>query len=499
MRLAFDNSYAGLPERFFAALAPSPAASPRILRVNRALAEELGVDAAWLASPEGAQVVAGNLVPEGATPIATAYAGHQFGSFNPQLGDGRALLLGEIVSAQSGRFDLQLKGSGRTPYSRGGDGRSPLGPVLREYIVSEAMTALGVPSTRALAAASTGQPVVRDRPLPGAVLLRVARSHIRVGTFEFFGSRNDVAGLQLLVAHALQRHYPDALPLGEPAQAALALLRGVAQRQAELIARWQLIGFIHGVMNTDNMLVSGETIDFGPCAFMDAFDPANVFSSIDRGGRYRYENQPPIAQWNVACLARALLSVIGADDEARVAEAQSIIDAFPQQYAEAWRAGWARKLGLGSVEDEDEQLFEDLLRVMHESGADFTLTFRHLFDLANAQPERATATGDTPVAPLLTNAEALAPWLARWSERLARDPMDPLERARSMRVANPAVIPRNHLVEAAIRDAEDSDDFGRFHRLVDELADPYSYNPDRAWLARPPQAHECVHRTFCGT
>jgi uncharacterized protein YdiU (UPF0061 family) len=465
------------------------------LRVNQALAEELGVDAAWLASPEGAQVVAGNLVPEGALPIATAYAGHQFGSFNPQLGDGRALLLGEIVSARSERFDLQLKGSGRTPYSRGGDGRSPLGPVLREYIVSEAMAALGVPSTRALAAASTGQPVLRDRPLPGAVLLRVARSHIRVGTFEFFGSRNDVAGLQLLVAHALRRHYPAALPQDEPQQAALALLRGVAQRQAELVARWQLLGFIHGVMNTDNMLVSGETIDFGPCAFMDEFDPAKVFSSIDRGGRYRYENQPPIAQWNIACLARALLPVIGADDDARLAEAQAIIDAFPQQYAEAWRAGWARKLGLASVEDGDKELFENLLRVMHESRADFTLTFRHLFDLANAQ----TAAGDAPVAPLLTNSEALAPWLARWSERLKSDTMDPQARARSMRLANPAVIPRNHLVEAAIRDAEDTDDFGRFHRLVDELADPYSYNPDRAWLARPPEAHECVHQTFCGT
>lgn len=496
MRLAFDNSYAGLPERFFAALAPSPVAAPRILRVNRALAEELGVDAAWLASPDGAQVVAGNQVPEGASPIATAYAGHQFGSFNPQLGDGRALLLGEIVSTRGVRFDLQLKGSGRTPYSRGGDGRSPLGPVLREYIVSEAMAALGVPSTRALAAASTGQPVLRDRPLPGAVLLRVARSHIRVGTFEFFGCRDDVAGLQLLVSHALRRHYPEVQPVGEPSQDALALLRGVAQRQAELVARWQLIGFIHGVMNTDNMLVSGETIDFGPCAFMDAFDPAKVFSSIDRGGRYRYENQPPIAQWNVACLARALLPVIGADDEARLAEAQAIIDAFPKQYAEAWSAGWARKLGLARVEDGDESLFDDLLRVMHENRLDFTLTFRHLFDLANAQ---SGASGDAPVAALLTNGEALDPWLARWRERLERDAMDPQARARSMRVANPAVIPRNHLVEAAIRDAEDKDDFARFHHLVDELADPYSYNPDRDWLARPPEAHECVHRTFCGT
>jgi uncharacterized protein YdiU (UPF0061 family) len=496
MRLAFDNTYATLPPRFFAALGPSAVAAPRIVRVNRQLAEQLAVDPEWLASPEGAEVVAGNRVPEGATPIALAYAGHQFGSFNPQLGDGRALLLGELVTAQGERFDLQWKGSGPTPFSRGGDGRSPLGPVLREYIVSETMAALGVPATRALAAASTGQPVLRERPLPGGVLLRVARSHIRVGTFEFFGSRNDVEALNVLVAHALERHYPDVLPLRDASQSALALLRGVAQRQAELIARWQLIGFIHGVMNTDNMLVSGETIDFGPCAFMDAFDPATVFSSIDRAGPYAYANQPPIAQWNVACLARALLPAIGADDAAAVAEAQAIIDAFPEQHARACRDGWARKLGLSSAEDADASLLEDLLRVMHETQLDFTLTFRHLFDVVNAGTEGQT---DAPVAPLLPSLEALAPWLARWTARLGRDPLAHRARLQSMRLANPAVIARNHLVEAAIRGAEDADDFGRFHQLVDALADPYSYSPDRAWLARPPEAHEKVLKTFCGT
>jgi uncharacterized protein YdiU (UPF0061 family) len=495
MRLAFDNTYAALPQHFYAPVSLSPVAEARIIRVNRPLAEQLGVDPAWLASPEGAEVVAGNRLPEGATPIATAYAGHQFGSLNPQLGDGRALLLGEIVTPQGERFDLQLKGSGRTPFSRNGDGRSPLGPVLREYIVSEAMTALGVPSTRALAAASSGQPVMRERPLPGGVLLRVAHSHIRVGTFEFFGCRDDAAALNALVAHTLSRHYPT-VTIREGGKAALELLRGVGQRQAELVAQWQLIGFIHGVMNTDNMLVSGETIDFGPCAFMDTFDPATVFSSIDRRGRYAYSNQPGIAQWNIACLARALLPIIGTDDAASVAEAQAIIDAFPAQHAQRCREGWARKLGLSSTEDGDSQLLEDLLHLMHEAQLDFTLSFRHLYDLVSAQ---AKAASDEPVAPLLTHSEALAPWLARWTERLARDPMDQQARAHSMRLANPALIARNHQVEAAIRDAEDNNDFGRFHRLVDTLADPYSHTPDNTWLARSPELHERVLQTFCGT
>ena len=344
--IPFDNSYARMPDKFYSRLAPTPVTEPGAVRVNRALAEQLGLDPEWLSSTQGTRVVAGNGVPEGADPIATVYAGHQFGSYNPQLGDGRAILLGEVLGRDGKRYDIQLKGSGPTPYSRGGDGRSPLGPVLREYVVSEAMHQLGIPTTRALAAVTTGDQVARDEFLPGAVLARVASSHIRIGTFQFFAAQRDIAALRVLLNHVILRHYPEAEATDNPA---LTLLQAVVSRQASLVASWQLVGFIHGVMNTDNMLICGETIDYGPCAFMDDFHPDKVYSSIDHGGRYAYSNQPAIAHWNLACLAQTLLPLLHDDEEQATALAQKAIDAFPEQFLQAHTRGMARKLGLGEI------------------------------------------------------------------------------------------------------------------------------------------------------
>src|ERR687893_1897549 len=348
--LPFDNTYARLPERFFARVAPTPVRAPRLVRVNAPLATQLGLDPEWVASEEGVAVLAGNHVAETAEPIATAYAGHQFGNFVPQLGDGRAILLGELIDRAGERRDLQLKGAGRTPFSRGGDGRASLGPVLREYVVSEAMAALGVPTTRALAAVTTGETVIRETVLPGAILTRVASSHIRVGTFQFFASRGDAEGVRLLADHVIARHYPEAARAEKPYR---ALLDAVVRAQAELIARWMLVGFIHGVMNTDNMSVAGETIDYGPCAFIDAYDPAAVFSSIDSFGRYAYGNQPNIAKWNLARLAETLLPLLAEGEEAAIAQAHEALDAFAPAFEAAYHAGLRKKLGLFTEADED--------------------------------------------------------------------------------------------------------------------------------------------------
>jgi uncharacterized protein YdiU (UPF0061 family) len=489
--IAFDNSYARLPERFYARQAPEPVTTPGPIRVNRELAEALGIDADWLDSPAGTEMVAGNSLPPGAEPIATVYAGHQFGGFNPQLGDGRAVLLGEVMTPDGSRFDLQLKGSGPTSWSRGGDGRSPLGPVLREYIVSEAMYRLGVPTTRSLAAASTGDNVARERFLPGAVLARVASSHIRIGTFQYYAARKDTEALQLLADHVIDRHYPEAR---KAANTVLALLEGVVSRQASLIAKWQLLGFIHGVMNTDNMLICGETIDYGPCAFMDAFNPDQVYSSIDHAGRYAYRSQPGIAHWNLSCLAQALLPILDEDPERAVAQAQKAIDAFPDQFLLAHTEGMARKLGLTEIGDQDTALVEDLWQVMAEHGLDFTLTFRRLADLAQ---ERDTASSN--VAALFEFPEALAPWLERWRERLAQDALSGAERQAMMDSANPVFIPRNHLVEAAIVAATEKGDLGVFHQLVEVLENPHEYRPNLARFATPPQPEQVVQQTFCGT
>ena len=377
----FDNSYRQLPERFFSALSPTAVSQPELIRANPALAAILGIDMEWLVSREGVEALAGNRVPEGAEPIATVYAGQQFGNWVPQLGDGRAILLGEVIGRDGVRYDVQLKGSGRTPYSRGGDGRAPLGPVLREYLVSEAMAALGVATTRSLAAVTTGERVYREGALPGAVLTRVAQSHIRIGTFQYFYSKKDTEALRLLARHVIERHYPEAADADNPVR---ALLDEVVSAQARLVAKWQLLGFIHGVMNTDNMLLSGETIDYGPCAFMDAFNPGQVFSSIDRQGRYAYANQPGIAHWNLANLAQALLPVLDVDGEKALLMAQESVDAFPDHYQAAYRNGMARKLGLAKWREDDAALASDLLATMAAEQADFTLSFRRLADLADA-------------------------------------------------------------------------------------------------------------------
>ena len=497
--IPFDNSYARLPERFYSPQAPEPVSAPESIRVNRELAARLGVDMDWLLSRAGIDAIAGNALPEGAQPIATVYAGHQFGHWNPQLGDGRAVLLGEVIDRDGARHDIQLKGSGRTPYSRMGDGRSPLGPVLREYILSEAMTALGVPSTRALAAVTTGEPVHRERTLPGAVLVRVARSHIRVGTVQFFASREDTEGLRLLARHVMERHFPQALDADNPA---LAMLEAVVAGQAALIARWQLLGFIHGVMNTDNMLLGGETVDYGPCAFMDAFNPNAVFSSIDHGGRYAYCNQPGIAHWNLAALAQALLPILHEDGEQAAALAQGAVDRFGELFADAWRAGMGAKLGLAIEGEADEKLAGDLLALMAQTEADFTLAFRRLADLADPAGEGATVQSlfDFGSSGSASSHESLwEGWLTRWRERIQADPRSAAERQASMYRANPAFIPRNHLVEEAIAAAQEDGDFEPFNRLVDVLARPFDYREELARYTTPPRPEQVVRQTFCGT
>ena len=487
----FDNSYARLPQHFFARLDPTPVAAPRLIRLNAPLAAELGLNAAALDGPQAAAIFAGNAVPGGAEPIALAYAGHQFGHFVPQLGDGRAILLGELVGRDGVRRDLQLKGSGPTPFSRRGDGRAALGPVLREYIVSEAMAALGVPTTRALAAVTTGEEVWRDMPLPGAVLARVAASHIRVGTFQFFAARRDIDALRLLADHAIARHYPDAAAAEHPYR---ALLAGVIARQAALVARWLLIGFIHGVMNTDNMAVSGETIDYGPCAFMDAYDPATVFSAIDQGGRYAYANQPSIAHWNLVRLAEALLPLLDGDEDAAVEIAKAELAAFAPQFQAAYQDGLRAKLGLHTRHDGDRDLAEDLLARMAANQADFTLTFRRLGDAA------ADPAADAAVQALFADPGAYDSWAAAWRARLAQEPMDPAARRAAMHAVNPAYIPRNHLVEAAIVAAVERQDFAPFEALLAVLARPFDDQPDtNPRFAAPPLPEQRVLRTFCGT
>lgn len=486
---AFDSAYARLPDRFFARVAPTPVAAPRLIRVNAPLATELGIDPEWLASEQGVAVLAGNRIPDTATPIATAYAGHQFGGFVPQLGDGRAILLGEVVDRGGTRRDVQLKGAGRTPFSRGGDGRAALGPVLREYLVSEAMQALGIPTTRALAAVTTGERVIRETMLPGAVLARVASSHIRVGTFQFFASRGDVEGVRTLADHVIARHYPDAAGAQRPYR---ALLDAVVRAQAELIARWLLVGFIHGVMNTDNMSVAGETIDYGPCAFLDEYDPQSVFSAIDRGGRYAYANQPAIAQWNLTRLAECLLPLLADDNDAAAADAVESLEAFAPAFHGAYQGGLRRKLGLSTEREGDAALADDLLLAMAANRADFTLTFRGLSEAAGEE-------GDAAVRSLFADPGAWDAWAPRWRQRLREEPGDAAARRQAMLSVNPAFIPRNHRVEAVLRAAVDRDDFAPFEELLTVLARPYESQPPFARYMEPPATHERVLQTFCGT
>ncbi|MGB3146481.1 MAG: YdiU family protein [Paracoccaceae bacterium] len=472
MSFAFDNSYARLPERFYARQPPVPVAAPSWIAVNDALAREMGLDVARLQSEETLAALAGNQLPEGAEPLAQAYAGHQFGGWVPQLGDGRAILLGEVVTPAGLRLDIVLKGAGQTPFSRRGDGRAWLGPVLREYLVSEAMAAFGVPTTRALAAVLTGETVWRESALPGAILTRVAASHIRVGTFQYFAAREDRDALQELTDYTLQRHYPGLTgPMG--------LLSAALARQATLIARWMSLGFIHGVMNTDNMAVSGETIDYGPCAFMDGYDPKKVFSSIDQQGRYAYINQPNIALWNLAQLASCLIMIAGEEDQA-IAEATEILNRFPAAYEAEWLRLFGAKIGLANPRAEDAPLIEGLLVEMARSNADFTRCFRGLATgLAVAEFPDPTGFRD---------------WQATWQDRIASEP-DPIG---LMRRTNPAYIPRNHQIEAAISAAR-AGDLAPFHRLNAVLAASYQEQDGAEAYALAPAPEEEVRRTFCGT
>jgi serine/tyrosine/threonine adenylyltransferase len=489
MRIGFEHSYASLPSHFFVRVPPTPVTDPKLVIFNRPLAEQLGLDAAAI-EPRAAALFSGNEVAEDSLPIAMAYAGHQFGNFVPQLGDGRAILLGELKDRDGVLRDVQLKGSGRTPFSRSGDGRATLGPMLREYIISEAMHALGIPTTRSLAVVTTGEPVFREQPLPGAVLTRVAASHIRVGTFEYFAARRDTDAIRELLNYVITRHYPEARDAEVPA---LAVIEAVSERQAKLIADWMGVGFIHGVMNTDNMAISGETIDYGPCAFMDSYDPKTVFSSIDRNGRYAYVNQPGIAQWNLARFAETLLPLIDSDEDQAVARATEALHAFMGRFDVHFLQRMRNKIGLSAEEAGDTELIKRLFAAMQAGQADFTMTFRRLADVAE-HPDRRNQRCE-----LVTESQEIETWLQDWDARLKRDPKTAAERAANMRRVNPEFIPRNHRVQAALDTAVESGDLEPFRRLLTILQRPYDHQPEAAEFALPPPPSELPFQTFCGT
>jgi len=478
----FDNSYTHLPKLFFSFTNPTPVESPKLVAFNKSLSDALGLNTQALQSDEGASELAGNKLPVGAQPIAQAYAGHQFGHFT-MLGDGRAVLLGEQVTPQEERFDVQLKGSGRTPYSRGGDGRAAIGPMLREYIISEAMFALGIPTTRSLAVVTTGEKVYREAVLPGAILTRVADSHLRVGTFQYAAHWGNSEELRALADYALLRHYPRAKHADNPY---LALLQEVVNRQAVLISKWQLVGFIHGVMNTDNMTISGETIDYGPCAFMDIYDPETVFSSIDTRGRYAYGNQPKIAAWNLARLAETLLPLLHEDENQALKMAQDVIAGFDRIYDNSWMSGMRAKLGLFNEEQEDESLFINLLDMMHKYAADYTNTFRAL-------------TLNKLEGANLFGTDEFKKWHELWQSRLGRQQESMDACLQLMRKSNPAVIPRNHRVEEALEAASKQGDYSVMETLLTILADPYAYSPEQEEFTKLPSPSSCRYRTFCGT
>ena len=476
-----EHTYTELPEIFYSRELPTPVREPRLAAFNRPLALILGLDAEALDGPEGAAIVAGNALPEGAKPIAQAYAGHQFGHFTA-LGDGRALLLGEQITPAGNRLDIQLKGAGQTRFSRRGDGRAALGPMLREYIISEAMHALGIPTTRSLAVAKTGEPVYRETVLDGAVLTRVAASHIRVGTVQWAAAHKDENAVRALADYTRARHYPEIANASEPH---LALFDEIVRRQAHLIARWQLVGFIHGVMNTDNMALSGETIDYGPCAFMDSYDPATVFSSIDHGGRYAYGNQPSIAQWNLARLGEAMLPLFDADLNRAVERATAVLERFADLFEQYWLDGMRAKLGLFTSEDDDKALADDLLAWMHRRSADFTNTFR-------------TLTGGRIARERLDADSELDAWLDRWTARRGRQLQSPTEAENLMRRHNPAFIPRNHNVEKALQAATAADDYSVMEGLLEVLETPYDHDRDLPMFSTSGSGEE-RYRTFCGT
>ncbi|WP_342041915.1 protein adenylyltransferase SelO [Bacillus sp. OTU2372] len=478
----FDNSYSHLPESFFTRQNPGPVNSPKLVILNEPLAEELGLEISALQSEEGIAAFAGNQIPEGAEPLAQAYAGHQFGHFT-MLGDGRAVLIGEQITPKGERVDIQLKGSGRTPYSRGGDGRAALGPMLREYIISEAMHGLGIPTTRSLAVVTTGETIIRETLLPGAILTRVAASHIRVGTFQYAAGRGEIDDLRALADYTIKRHYPN---IKDNEYKYVSLLREVIKRQAALIAKWQLVGFIHGVMNTDNMTISGETIDYGPCAFMDQYDPSTVFSSIDREGRYAYANQPYIGGWNLARFAETLLPLLHENQEQAVQLAQETISGFTQLYQTNWLTGMRGKLGIFNEEEQDESLFEELLNLMHKYQADYTNTFR---SLTYAQYDDNKLFGQPE----------FLQWKERWQARLGRQKETEEESNQLMQNSNPAVIPRNHRVEEALAAAVTQGDYSVMNELLQVLSNPYAHNPGQEEYCTLPEPSTRPYQTFCGT
>lgn len=478
----FDNSYARLPEALFTRIKPTPVRLPKLIIVNNPLAAALGLNSSGLRGDNGTAVFAGNEVPEGAEPLAQAYAGHQFGHFT-MLGDGRAVLIGEQITPQGMRVDIQLKGAGRTPYSRRGDGRAALGPMLREYMISEAMHGLGIPTTRSLAVAATGESVIRETEQPGAVLTRVAASHLRVGTFQYAAARGVTGELKALADYTLQRHYPEA---EGTANRYLSLLHEVIKRQAALIAKWQLAGFVHGVMNTDNMALSGETIDYGPCAFLDTYNLDTVFSSIDREGRYAYGNQPNIAAWNLARFAETLLPLLHDDESQAVQLAEEAISDYTELYYENWLAGMRAKLGIFNEEQQDESLIEELLGMMQKHRADYTNTFR------------ALTLGKTEEM-VLFGTEEFAGWQKQWEARLGRQEQSQDASRQLMRSSNPALIPRNHRVEEALEAAAERDDYSVMKRFLEVLSNPYAYSPEQEEYSTLPESCSSPYRTFCGT
>ena len=490
-QIPFNNRYISLGNDFYVRPKPSLVSNPGLIIFNHELSNELGLSDTCLNSAEGAAIFAGNLVPDGAEPLAMAYAGHQFGHFSPLLGDGRALLLGQIDSPKGTRFDIHLKGSGRTVYARGGDGRSALGPVLREYLVSEAMAKLGVPTTRALAAVTTGEEVARQQLLPGGVITRVASSFVRVGTFEYFAAKDNLEAVTALADYVIEKNYPQAREAAKPY---LALLDAVINKQAALIAQWMQFGFIHGVMNTDNMSIAGETIDYGPCAFMDEYAHDQVYSSIDRQGRYAYNNQPSIGLWNVTRLAETLVPLLADDTDAAVEVAKESLKKYAGLYEGYWLDGMREKTGLVSRHDHDKKLIDDLFELMAINRADFTLTFYYLSKL-----EVDSLDHDKHARALFNDPEQFDHWALQWRERLRKEAITDKTRQVRMQAVNPVYIPRNHQIEAAIRAAEDRDDFSTFHNLHEVLQKPYELQPGKDAYMLPPEPDEIVRETFCGT
>ena len=490
--IAFDNSYAKLPSRFYVKLDPTVVSGPELISVNDELAELLNIDGDYLRSDEGVSMLAGNVIPAGAEPLAAAYAGHQFGHFVPQLGDGRAVLLGEVVGRDGIRRDIQLKGAGRTPFSRTGDGRAALGPVLREYIVSEAMYHLGIPTTRTLAAVTTGDHVYREEPLPGAILARVAQSHVRVGTFQFFAARQDVEALEALSTHMIEHHYPEAKFAEIPA---LALLQAVLKRQADLIAKWLGVGFIHGVMNTDNMSIAGETIDYGPCAFLDAYHPEKVFSSVDQYGRYAFANQPSIGLWNLTRFAECLLPLIDEDQKQAIEKVQAVLNTYTTVFQDAYLAVFSRKLGIADPVPSDIDLVRRYLMMMEEKKSDFTLSFSNLVPFLK-DAERHVGRQQ----PEVFQHPGFPDWIEDWIVRIKKGSKQDEDQATVLMTnSNPRIIPRNHMIETVISKAVGEQDFSEFHAMHAALSSPYSTDMTGSRYAKPPERNEQVLRTFCGT